>query len=152
MIDAENGKLNDSISKIDPYDYPSKTSGKSHFPIIAGILLVIAGIISMLYFIFIMSLDIIALESFVDINQFKSIDPNITMEQVKGFFNLCSGIFIVISIFPILGGILSFRKKLWGIALACSIVGLLSIGPVFISSILCLIALIFVAISKQEFQ
>lgn len=152
MIDRKKDKLNDSISKIDPYDYPSKTSGKSYFPIIAGIILIIAGALALITFIQVLIIDISTLESIIDVTQFQTSEVNLSSAQIKEIMNTCAIIGCIISVFPILGGILSFRKKLWGIALACSIIGLFSFGPMLISSILCLIALIFVAISKQEFQ
>jgi len=152
MIDEEKDKANDSISKIDTYDYPSKTSGKSYFPIIAGIILIIAGALALITFIQVLIIDISTLESIIDVTQFQTSEVNLSSAQIKEIMNTCAIIGCIISVFPILGGILSFRKKLWGIALACSIIGLFSFGPMLISSILCLIALIFVAISKQEFQ
>ena len=77
---------------------------------------------------------------------------NITSAQIKEFMTTCAVIGCIISVLAILGAILSFRKKLWGMALACAIIGLFSFGPLFVSSILSFIALVLIAFSKQEFQ
>jgi len=152
MINEENNKSEDSAGQTMSYEDIPKKSDKNSFPLIAGILMIIAGIIAIIYALILITMDINTFSSFVDINQLKSIDPNITIEKVKELFNLCFGIVIIISVFTILGGILSFRKKLWGMALACSIIGLFSFGIMFMSSILCFIALILITLSKKEFQ
>ena len=74
------------------------------------------------------------------------------MEQIETFLSICATIGIILSIFPLLGGILSLKRKMWGIAIVMSIIGLFTIGPIFASSILALVGLILIAISKNEFQ
>ncbi|MEE8564982.1 MAG: hypothetical protein V3S79_01205, partial [Candidatus Thermoplasmatota archaeon] len=51
-----------------------------------------------------------------------------------------------------LGGIISIKRKMWGFTIVMSIIGLFTIGPFLLSSILSLIALILIALSKKEFQ
>ena len=50
-----------------------------------------------------------------------------------------------------IGGIMGVQRKMWGLALVGGIFALLSMGPVFISSLLGLIGLILVAVSRQDF-
>lgn len=133
------------------YTY-QQPSNKSTMRIIAGILLIVAGVFSIISFLSsYLILDISTVESMDYISQFQQIYPEITAEQVLGFVKTCTLVFLIISIFPILGGILSLKKKMWGIALACSIIGLFSIGILFTSSILSLIAMILLIISRGEF-
>jgi hypothetical protein len=49
-----------------------------------------------------------------------------------------------------LGGILAIKRKLFGISVACSIIGLFSFG-MFISSIFSLIALVLLIITRKEY-
>ena len=64
---------------------------------------------------------------------------------------VCGLIGITFSAFALLGGIMAIQRKMWGLALVGSILGLFIIGPVFISSLLSLIALILIAITHREF-
>ena len=125
---------------------------RSLFVIISAVLLIIAGVLALLSYIQILIIDVNTIESLIDIAQFQDQNVNLTSAQIKEFLNTCAIIGCIISVFPILSGILSFKKKLWGIALAGALIGLFSFGPMFISSILCLISAILLFLSKQEFQ
>jgi len=76
----------------------------------------------------------------------------LSADMIKELFVICGTVGFFLSVFAILGGIMSVRRQLWGLVLAGGILGLFTIGPVFISSILSLIAIILVAISRKEFQ
>ncbi|UCF50594.1 MAG: hypothetical protein JSU91_03695 [Thermoplasmatales archaeon] len=127
-------------------------SDKKSYTKIAGILLIIAGILGIVNWIQIFLLDATTLGSFMDISQIQELNPSITYEQLLGLLKTCAIIGIIVSIFPILGGLLAIQKKLYYIALATSIIGLFSIGFMFTSSILSLIGLILLIMSKQSFQ
>jgi len=128
-----------------------KSKEKTYKPLLAGIFLIVAGLLSILSWMSVFAIDISILEQTVDINQFQHIDPNITIEQVKSIMSTCALIGIVLSIFPLLGGILSFKKKLWGVSLACGIIGLLNFFPIIVPGILCLVSIILLLMSKKEF-
>jgi len=127
-------------------------SNKNSYPLIAGIMLIIAGILGIINWIQTFTLDVTTLGSLFDINQIQEIYPQITYEQILGFLQTCAIIGIIISVFPILGGLLAIKKKLYYIAVTGSIIGLFSIGIMLTSSVLSLIALILLIISKKEFQ
>jgi len=123
----------------------NNNDNRSYKPIIAGILLLIAGILGMYTWIS---------------ASFFNIDPtiieqsgiDITIEQIESILGVCTVIGFIVSIFPILGGILSLKRKSWGFCIVLSILGLFTIGPFLISSILAFIGLILIAISKNEFK
>jgi len=129
---------------------PEIPSKKSSLPMVAGIMLIIAGIVAIIFWTPFFSMDITTIEKSVDISQFQQIDSDISAEEILGFLKTCAIIGIIISIFPILGGILAIRRKLFGISVACSIIGLFSFG-MFISSIFSLIALILLIIARKEY-
>jgi hypothetical protein len=54
--------------------------------------------------------------------------------------------FIIVGILPIIGGVYALQRKKWGLALAGSIV------VIFGSSIMGILATIFLAMSKDEFE
>lgn len=123
---------------------PVETDSK---PLIAGILLLIAGLLGVMTWIAALFMGGTA----IDPSLLQTQDMPFTVEQLQTMIQICATIGIILSIFPILGGILSIKKTLWGGALACSIIGLFCIGPVFISSIISLIALILLVMSKNQF-
>jgi hypothetical protein len=121
---------------------------ESYKPIIAGILLILAGLLGIL-----MWTSVIFFNDYSTMfEQIQNQDIQITKEEFQSIINMCSTIGIILSIFPILTGFISLKRKMWGIVILGSIIGLIIIGPLLISSILCLTALILVAISKKEFK
>lgn len=148
ITNIENKKLPGQDKIKYPFQQPSN---RSSIPMIAGILLIISGVIAILYWIFVI-VNVDLFTSMMDISYFQSIDPDITIEDIKETLVLCGTIFSIVAIFPILGGILSLKRKLWGVSIACSVIGLFSMGILFMSSILSFIALILLIISRQEFQ
>ena len=81
-------------------------------------------------------------------------DFEITPEQIISALNTCGAIAIVLSIFPIVGGILALQKKMFGLIVVGGILGIIAIAPmfIFIPNIISLIGLILVAVYKKEFQ
>ena len=130
---------------FEPYAKKNTSDSK---PLIAGILLIIACVISIVIWAPVLLIDIDVLEQVVDLSQMQEIDPSFTLQDFKNLMSTCALIEIVVSIFPLLGGVLSIGKKLWGIALAGSIIGLFTI----FGSIPSLIAMILLIISRKEFE
>jgi hypothetical protein len=79
-------------------------------------------------------------------------DSPISVEQLQSILATCSIIGCIISIFALVGGIVAVKRKAWGLAIVGGILGLFTIGPFFLGSIISLIGLILVAISRKEFQ
>ena len=123
---------------------------RSSFPLIAGILLIITGVISIAGWILFKNID----ESLLGdlLKQIQVTVPSYTIEDLKNFISVCSLIGIVVSIFPILGGILSVKKKLWGVAITSSVIGLVVIIPVIILIFIPLISMILLIFSRHEFK
>ena len=136
--------------KVEPIS--QQTSNKRSFTKIAGIILLIAGILAILNWIQIFTYDASTLESFIDMSQIKELYPEMDYQKLYQLLQTCAIIGIVISIFPILGGLLAIQRKLYYIAIAGGIIGLFSIGFVFTSSILSLVGLILLILFRQEFQ
>ena len=144
----------DNRSPDDPLQAPSGYDlGMEHQPatpnskpLIAGILLILAGLFGLLTW-----------ASVFMVTDFSMIDPSIlpeeiTIEQIQQILQTCSIIGIVLSLLPILGGILAIQRKLWGIAVLGAVLGLLTVGPVFVSSVLSLIGLILLVMAKNAFR
>ena len=116
-------------------------------PRIAAMILVIAGIIGIISWIpFLMGDETLINFS---LNNFGS---ELTEEQIKQGFMTCGLIGIALSVFSILGGILSYQSKNWKIVIVCSVLGVFILGQYLLSSILCVIATIFLILSKKDFK
>ena len=137
------------INKADDEPYLDMKKPSDSKPLIAGILLIIAGIMAILTWFLAFSVDV---TSVIDPSMFQAQNMTITPQQLQSMVSICATLGVILSIFPLLGGILSIQKKLWGGALAGSIIGLFTIGPVFLSSLLSLISLILLIISREQFQ
>jgi hypothetical protein len=149
--DKFSGEIKDYV-QTDELDYSQKIQkNKFSKPMIAGILLIIAGILAIINWIQIYSIDASTIDSVIDISQLKDIDPSITTESLVNLLKNCAIVGFIISIFTILGGFISIKRKLWGIALTCSIIGIFSMGIVFTSSLLSFIAMILLIITRKEY-
>ncbi|MDD1767958.1 MAG: zinc ribbon domain-containing protein [Methanomassiliicoccales archaeon] len=72
--------------------------------------------------------------------------------MIEGIIVACGVIWFIIGLIALIGGVFALRKKRWGIAIVGGVFALLTIGPYFLASILGLIGLILIAISKREFS
>ncbi|MBU4255732.1 MAG: hypothetical protein L6265_03270 [Thermoplasmatales archaeon] len=119
-----------------PAWYPEKK--KTNTTLAAGVLLIIAGILAIGNSIFIILIaEEIALFSLYNMHE---------------FLIICNTVIILLAVIAFVGGIMAIKRKSWAVALVCSILGLFIIGPLAISSLLSLIALILIAVSKEEFR
>lgn len=109
-------------------------------PVAAGVLLIIAG-----------ALGFVGLAlSFILVGGFFSFLPFVG--GILGtLFLICGIVVSVFSAFALVGGVMAIRRRMWGLALTGSILGLFALGPLGISSILSLVALILVVVSHDEF-
>jgi len=129
----------------------TKQDGKVSKIVVAGVLLILSGVINVIFWIPFFFIDTTTLNTMINITQFKQINPDITIEQIHGFFTVCATIGVIITVFPILGGVFSLKRKMWGLCLACSVIGVFTFIPSVIAGILSLIAMVLLLISKKEF-
>lgn len=133
---------------------------KTSRPSIAGVLLIIAGVILLLSIIQIFTLNDSDIQSMYSASnsQFAQFNTTITLDQFKQSLTLCETMGIIIVIFSLLGGILSLKRKIWGLALIAavpqSLLGIIVPGFsfLFVSGLLSLLGLLLIAFSRKEFQ
>ncbi|HKZ48877.1 MAG TPA: zinc ribbon domain-containing protein [Thermoplasmata archaeon] len=112
----------------------------SQMPVIGGVLLLLAGILGFVG----------AAQVFVASgagSYFGVFGP-----EIAGILAVCGLLLVIFSVFALLGGIMAVQRKMWGLALAGGILGLFAIGPFFLSSLLSLIGLIIIGISREDFE
>ena len=134
-----------NYSKVNNFENKNQT--KPFIILFISFIMIIAGLISIFSWIPTTTAD----ETLISFIQERS-DLNLSEEQIRDVFTMCGTIGIIISVFLIFGGILALKRKLWGIVVLCSIIGLFSIGILFISTGLSIIALILLILKKEEFQ
>lgn len=132
---------------------------KTSKPKIAGILLIIAAIIALLFFIQIVMVDDSTIQSVSNSTQSQiTQNVNMTPEQLKQGFVICGTVGCIMAVLSILGGVLSLKRKVWGLALVASIpqslLGIIVPGfsLLFASGIMALVGLLLIAFSRKEFQ
>ncbi|KYK21575.1 hypothetical protein AYK25_08030 [Thermoplasmatales archaeon SM1-50] len=133
--------INDYVS-----DQKKGQQKPSSMPLIAGIFLIIAGLLGLFTWS-----SAIALESSM-IESVLPADAPITAEQLQSFLTTCGIIGCILSVFTLTGGIVAVKRKAWGLAVVGGILGLFTIGPFLFGSIISLVGLIFVIISRKDFQ
>lgn len=117
----------------------------SYLPILAGILLIIAGLLGLFTWTSALALDSSMIQTLLPA------DSPITAEQLQSILATCGIIGCILSIFATTGGIVALKRKAWGLALLGGILGLFTIGPLFLGTIISLIGLILVILAKKEF-
>jgi hypothetical protein len=123
-------------------------NSKSNKPLIAGILLLIAGLLGIYTWV---TASFFELDPSI-IESLRQSGADFSIEQLESILSICSTIGLILSIFPILGGILSIKRKNWSLCIIMGIIGLFTIGPLLSSSFLSLIGLILIVLSKDEFR
>ncbi len=132
---------------------------KTSKPTIAGILLIVAAIIALLFFIQIVMVNDSTIQSVYNSTQSQiTQNVNMTQEQLKQGFVICGAVGCIMAVLSILGGILALKRKIWGLALVASIpqslFGIIVPGfsLLFASGIMALVGLLLIVFSRREFQ
>jgi len=115
----------------------------SSSPIVAGILSIVSGVIGVFLSVTLILFSVF----FISIESFPVATPHdfpfVLLQVVCMVWGI---ILLVLAIVAIISGIYALQRKLWGLALAGSIVSMLVFFPTGIA------AVIFVGLSKEEFH
>jgi len=136
----------------DPYATNPQPSGVSK-PMIAGILLILAGLLGLFTWLSVLTVPSSAIDQALTgqvLTGYENLE--ITAEMIQSILLVCGAIGCIFSILALLGGIVSLKRKLWPLALLGSILGLFTVGPMLVSSVLSLVALILLILARKEFN
>lgn len=125
-------------------DGGASSKEKSKKPMIAGVLMIIAFGLAVLGAGEIFILDIEEIE-----DEFE--DEEIGQDLIDTVTNLCGILFLVFGVVLLVGGVFAIKRTRWKVALGASIVGIFSIGPLFMATLFSFIALVLIFLSKDEF-
>ncbi|MFC1913290.1 hypothetical protein ACFLX7_03770 [Chloroflexota bacterium] len=118
---------------------------KTWKPVVAGILSIVAGVLHLICFVGVI-IAIIAIGSGVHLWQYAPEIFPIAIGWVQTILIIVAVFMAIASILPLIGGVYSVQRKKWGLALAGSI------AAIFGTALLGTLAVIFTAISKDEFE
>lgn len=128
-----------------PLGAPAKAP-RTWMPTVGGILIIIAAVLAIMMGILYMTFEP---SDFEDLGV--ALPPEFTAEDLSGILAMCGAILIVFAAIAIIGGLFGIRRKHFGLAITGGVFGLLGIG-FFLGSVLALIGLILIAVSRREFE
>ena len=70
---------------------------------------------------------------------------------LSGIFMTCAIIVMIFALLALLGGVMAITGKSFGLAILGAVFAMFTLGPIFLGSLLGLVALILLALSKDEF-
>jgi len=123
---------------------PAQTQ-KTWMPAVGGALVIVAGILAIAMGAMYMTLDA---SDFEDLGV--ALPAEYTAEDLAGMMTMCGAVLLVFAVIAIIGGVFGIRRKYFGLAIAGGVFGLLGIG-FFVGSVLALVGLILLAVSRKEF-
>ncbi len=119
---------------------------KTWMPVVGGALVIVAGILAIAMGAMYMSFDA---SDFEDLGV--ALPPEFTAEDLEGMMVVCGVILFVFAIIAIVGGSFGIRRRHFGFAIAGGVFGLLGLG-FLVGSLLALVGVILVALSRKEFE
>ena len=114
-------------------------------PIVAGILNIITGIINLFGMFVVIGLLTAFGGGILSIIRIADMMPIWLSGMVHGVLIIIAILLAVLSSLPLIGGVYAIQRKAWSLALAGSVVAILSIPPLGI------VATVLVSLSKNEF-
>ncbi len=126
---------------------PAVPKEKSALSLIGGILILIAGLMGL-----VMGGILLMAAGEVDTLGDWGVDVAGVGDMLEDILTVCGIIFIVLGLIAVLGGFFGIQRKHWGIVILGGVLGLFVLGPYMLGSLLALIGLILVAISKKDFD
>ncbi len=124
---------------------------KSKLPVIAGVMMIVAFLISILTASGLFFFDVDTLDLEDDLRD-EDIAEEFDDAFVESILDACGVLVLVFGVFLLLGGIFALKRDHWSISIMGAILGSFSIGPLFLGSLLSLIALILILLSRDEFK
>jgi hypothetical protein len=118
---------------------------KTVLPVIGGAMLIVAGIMGLFAGGVLLAIDL------DDLDQY-GVDVAGVGDVLEDILTVCGAIIIILSLIVVLGGFFGVTRKHWGIAVVGGVLGLFIIGPMLLGSLLALIGLILIAVSRKEFE
>lgn len=118
---------------------------KGVLSLVGGVLILIAGIMGLF-----MGAIFLAVNS-IDFGSY-GLDVGGVSDTLHNILTVCGIIFIVLGLVALLGGFFGIQRKHFGLVILGGVLGLFTLGPYMLGSILALVGLILVAVAKGDFD
>ncbi len=125
---------------------PAAPHEKSALSLVGGILIIVAGVMGLL------AGGVLVALSSADLSQYGLGNVSGLDTTIHNILVICGAIVIILSLIVVLGGYFGVRRSHFGLAILGGVLGLFVIGPYFLGSILALVGLILVAVSRKDFD
>jgi hypothetical protein len=119
---------------------------KGVLSIVGGILILISGIMGLAMGALFMAINT------SDFNRLGLGSVSGLSDTLHNILLVCGAIFIILGLIAVVGGIMGVRRKSWGLAVLGGVLGLFILTPYMIGSLVALVGLILVAVSKKDFD
>ena len=132
------------------HDYRAQMAGppkkeKGVISLVGGVMILIAGIMGLF-----MGAMFLAVNS-IDFGSY-GLDVAGLSDTLHNILTVCGVIFIVLGLVALLGGFFGIQRKHFGLVILGGVLGLFTLGPYMLGSILALVGLILVAVAKGDFE
>ena len=131
---------------------PAPLQPETMKPVIAGVLLIVVAVMALMVALVFMGAVDIGLGALDEIVAEDTTGTATGMvDMLQGILMVCGIIFLVFALLAMLGGIMSIKRKSFGFAIVGAIFGIFTLGPYALGSILSIVALVLILLSKDEF-
>jgi len=132
------------------HDYRAQATAKpphekSALSMVGGIMILVAGVIGLAIGGLLIAIDVDQLADY-------GLDVAGVGDLLEDIMTVCGIILIVLGLVAAVGGFFGIQRKHFGIVILGGVLGLFIVSPYMLASILALIGLILVAISKKDFD
>lgn len=114
-------------------------------PLIAVVLLIGSGILDIISAIGLLTANLSSAAARAGV-------PTEFVSPLEGFLQICGTLALVFGLIACTGGSLAYMRRTSTLAIVAAIFGMLGVGPFYLGSALGLIALILIAISRDDFE
>ena len=123
---------------------PAPPKQKSVLSIVGGAMLVVAGLLG---------LGIGAILLTIDFSELDAYGISVGVDMLEDLLRTCGIIMVILGLITVLGGVFGVLRKHFGLAVLGGVIGLLLVAtPYALGSILSLIGLVLVIVSKKDFD
>jgi hypothetical protein len=151
MPSSDIQSINNFPESSEQNELDNQYTKKSQMPKIAGILLLLVGILIIVHWIYITTSP-----DFIDTLMSTGVynNMNITRADLVAVFNFCGILASGLSLFTIIGGILAIQMRMFWFAVIGGIVGIFAIAPLFffVPNILSLLGALLIIRSRKDFH
>ncbi|MBU0624399.1 MAG: hypothetical protein KJ672_06085 [Candidatus Thermoplasmatota archaeon] len=119
---------------------------KTVLSIVGGIMVLVVGIMGLAMGGLFFAIDISDLDTY-GIGSISGFE-----DTIQNILYVCGAIFVILGLIAVVGGFFGVRRKHWGLAILGGVLGLFIITPYFVGSLVALVGIVLLAVSRKDFD